>query len=150
MQRRLICPAEPPAFLRVLRASAFRFEPNHPPAARIHLHSRSIGGRVVTNAATGGCTTGGCKLSMADSCQWPPLMRQSGSRSSCGLSRSNREVSRQCRAGELPIIWTIVNIIGRPDRQEAGRWPGRASDAYFERIFQLFVNFGPKTAKLSG
>jgi hypothetical protein len=32
----------------------------------------------------------------------------------------------------------------------AGRWPGRASDAYSKGIFQLFLDFGPKMAKLSG
>ena len=34
--------------------------------------------------------------------------------------------------------------------EHAGRSPGRASDAYFKRIFQLFLDFGPKMTKLGG
>jgi hypothetical protein len=51
-----------------------------------------------------------------------------------------------------PAIWATKEI--KPEIGEAfksaGRWPGRASDAYSKGIFQLFLDFGPKMAKLSG
>jgi len=31
-----------------------------------------------------------------------------------------------------------------------GRWPGRASDAYFEGVFQISVDIDPKMGKLGG
>jgi len=33
---------------------------------------------------------------------------------------------------------------------EIGRWPGRASDAYFEGVFQISVDIDPKMGKLGG
>ena len=45
---------------------------------------------------------------------------------------------------------SYVNISTAAAADPSGRSPGRASDAYFKRIFQLFLDFGPKMTKLGG